>query len=167
MRDKNLLLGKVFKLHGFKGSVNIYSNIALEDLKITEHLLVKINGTLIPYKIGKIQQKKNNIFIVKFEEINSENDAIKILKKNIYFPNRLISKITENKSILGFQVFDINIGLVGEVTYVNSTTPQKLIFVSKNSKEFCFPMHKKFVNNICYKKRMLKVDIPEEIINLN
>ena len=58
-------------------------------------------------------------------------------------------------------------GELGKVTFINSKTAQQLIYVSKDEKEFCFPWHKQFVKNIDAKKRIMKVEISEELLNLN
>ena len=39
-------------------------------------------------------------------------------------------------------------GKLGEISFLNSTTAQALIHVSKDGEGFCFPWHKQFVKNI-------------------
>jgi len=39
--------------------------------------------------------------------------------------------------------------------------------VSKDEKEFCFPMHEQFVKRIDIKEGIMEVEIPEEFLNLN
>tara|TARA_B100000902_G_C26887114_1_gene705511 strand:- start:115 stop:636 length:522 start_codon:yes stop_codon:yes gene_type:complete len=166
------LIGRVFKLHGYKGDVNIYNNNDINfNFKSIRYLFLEENKTLIPFSITKIKSTKSNVILTKFEDINTEEDALKILKKEVYIPITFLPKSEKNKlsdkKILGFKVEDYNLGEIGKVISINTQTPQKLIFVNNNGKEFCFPMHKEFVLEIDHYRQIIKVNIPEDLINLN
>ena len=166
------LIGTVFKLHGYKGEVNLYNNnkISFDFQKIT-HLLIEKDNTLIPYFISKARNKKQNIILVKFEEINSEQEALQILKHNVYISINFVPKSQKNteseKALIGFKVLDSNLGYLGEISYINIQNPQKLIYVNNGEKEFCFPMHEEFIIKTKMDEKIMEVIIPEEIINLN
>lgn len=165
------LVGTVFKLHGYKGDVNIYNeNDIVFELNKIKYFLIEKNNTLIPFFIQKIRYKKANIILTKFDDINSEEEALKILKHKIYLPNNFLPKInsqTTKNEFLGFKVIDKYLGELGDITYINSQTKQKLIYVSTNENEFCFPMHENFIINVNIEKRIMEVNIPEDLINLN
>ena len=166
------LVGTVFKLHGYKGDVNIYNDNGVSfDFTKLEYFLIELNNELIPHFIETARPKKANVLLVKFEGINSEAAANKIHKRKIYLPKNWIpktdkDKITE-KTLIGYSVIDINIGNLGRITFINSQTAQQLIYVSNNEKEFCFPMHKQFIKGVDSKEKIMKVEIPEELLNLN
>jgi len=166
------LVGTVFKLHGYKGDVNIYNDDdILFDFNTINYFLIEQNNILVPFFITKAHSTKSNVILAKFEDINSEKEALIILKKKIYLPIEFLPAIDENemsdKQLIGFKILDINLGELGEITYINSQTAQQLIYVSKKEKEFCFPMHEQFIINVNTEKRIMKVKIPEELINLN
>ena len=166
------LFGTVFKLHGYKGDVNIYNDDDIPfDCSTLEYFLIELNNELVPFFIEKIRPTKPNVVLVKFENIDSEEEAKKIHKRKVYLPKDWIPETDENeitkKKLIGYSVIDINIGDLGAITYINSQTTQQLIYVSKDGKEFCFPMHDKFVKGIDTKKGIMEVEIPEEFLNLN
>jgi len=169
-KENCFLVGTIFKLHGYKGNVNIYNdNDIIFNFSKLEYFFIEINNELIPYFIEKARSTKSNIILVKFEDIDSEEEAKKIQKKKVYLPKDWIpekNKFTEKK-IIGYSVVDIHLGDLGKITFINSQTPQKLIYVKKDGKKFCFPMHEKFVKEINLKERIMKVKIPKEIIILN
>jgi len=165
------LLGTIFKLHGYKGDVNIYNDndIPLIFTNI-DFFFVEINNELIPYFADSVRPKKKKILLVKFEDVDSEEQALKILKRKVYLPNKFLPKLEDinpDKIIVGFDVTDKTLGRVGMVDFVNEKTPQKLIIVKDGEKEFFIPFHENFVINIDLENRILYIDIPEELMNIN
>ena len=165
------LLGTIFKLHGYKGDVNIYND---NDIKLIlskiSFFLIEENNELIPYFTENIRVKKKKILLVKFEDINSESEALKILNKKVYLPNTLYQKIqnlNQNQIVVGFNVIDKSLGNIGIVEFVNDSKLQSLILVKNEEKEFYIPFHEKFIKKIDVDNKILKVKIPEELININ
>ena len=173
MQKKNcFLFGTIFKLHGFKGEVNIYNDDNLPfDFSTLKYFLIELNNQLIPYFINKARPTKQNIVLVKFEDVNSEEEAKKIHKRKVYVPKHWLQKREKNeireKQLIGYTVNDLKLGNIGKIIYTNSQTKQQLIYVNKDGKEFCFPMHEQFVKEIDATERIMKVNIPEELLNLN
>ena len=167
------LIGTIFKLHGYKGNVNIYneSNINF-DLSIFSYVFIEIKNDLIPFFTKKIRITKPKVLLVTFNSIDSELEAKKLLKKNVYIPKEWIpeSKKTVNlaKELIGYSIIDLKFGYLGVITYINTQTSQYVIFVeTKNKKQFCFPMHSEFIKNTDRKQKIIKTNIPEELLNLN
>ena len=166
------LVGTIFKLHGYKGDVNIYNDDdILFDFNAIKYLLIELNKSLVPFFIRKACHKKKNVILVKFEDINSEEEAKTILKHKIFLPIEFLPKVDKSeiseKQLIGFNVIDAKLGKLGEIAYINSETAQQLIYVSKNDSEFCFPMHEQFILGIDTKEKIMEVEIPEELLNLN
>ena len=166
------LVGTVFKLHGYKGDVNIYNedNIPF-DLSILKYFLIEKNNELIPSFVEWVRQTKPNVLLVKFEDVNSEEEAKKIHKRKIYLPKNWLPKKDKNaiseKQLIGYSIIDIEMGELGEISFINSKTAQTLIHVSKDGEEFCFPWHKQFVKNIDTEQGIMEVEIPKEFLDLN
>ena len=170
LKENCFLLGTIFKLHGYKGDVTIFNEEDLTlDLKNIEFLFIKKNNSLIPFFISKIRTTKPKNILVKFEDINSEDEAKSILRSRVYIPKKFkpLKNTKSTEDITGYNVCDQNLGDLGQVTYLDSQTPQTLIYVTNNEKEFCFPMDKEFVKNINTVKRIIEVLIPKELLNLN
>ena len=173
MQKKDCFLyGTIFKLHGYKGNVKIFNeNYTSIDFSTVEYFLIEQENVLVPYFTKKVSSVQPNIILVTFEEIDSEEKAKKINKKKIYLPKKHLQKHNFNSNLqeklIGYTVIDIHIGILGKVIYINTQTPQKLIYVKKDLIEFCFPMHKEFIKETNSAKRTLTVKIPEELLNLN
>ena len=164
------LLGTIFKLHGYKGDVNIYNDNDIPlILSEIEYFFIKENNELIPYFAENKRNKKKNVLLVKFEDVDSEEDALKILKKQVYLPKSILREenLNQNKIILGFDVIDEKFGNIGRVKFVNESTSQSLIVVKGEKKEFYIPFHDQFIININVDKKIIQVDIPKELIYIN
>jgi len=166
------LFGTVFKLHGYKGDVNIYNDDDIPfDFSKLDYFLIEQKNELIPYFIDRARPTKPNVVLVNFEDVNSEKEALKILKRKVYLPKEWLPETDETditeKKLIGYTVLDINFGKLGKITYINSQTSQQLIYAEKDGVEFCFPMHEKFVKEIDPKEEIMEVEIPEELLDLN
>ena len=109
------LVGTVFKLHGYKGDVNIYNNNdILFDFNTIKYFLIEQNNSLVPFFISKARHTKENVILVSLEEINSEKTAKSLLKQKVYLPIEFLPENDENeiseKQLIGFKVQDINFG---------------------------------------------------------
>lgn len=165
------LFGTIFKLHGYKGGVNIYNDndipLILNDI---EFFYIEENNELIPYFSVSVRLKKKNVLLVQFEDVDSEKEALKILKKKVYLPNSFLPEgelLNQNKIIIGFNVLDKSLGNIGKVEFINDSTAQTLIIVKNGEKEFFIPFHDQFVVNIDVAKKILEVNIPQELIDIN
>ena len=166
------LFGTVFRLHSYKGDVNIYNDddIPFDFSKLT-YFLIEQNNELIPYFIEQARATKPNVVLVKFEDIENETLAKKLLKQKVYLPKDLIPKTDEleitEKKLIGYTVFDITKGELGKISYINSQTSQQLVYVEKEGIEFCFPMHEQFVKRIKPNEYLMEVEIPQGLLDLN
>ena len=171
LQKKNLFsFGKIFKLHGYKGAVNIYNaHNSIIDIKKIEYFLVDINGDFVPYFINNIQVKNKNILLVNFEDVDTKEEASKLLKKETFLPEKVLHTKNSRKILAGYNIIDKKLGNIGKVLAVNEKTKQKLIIaISKDqNKEFYIPFHEKFVFNINHEKKHVEVNIPQEILELN
>tara|TARA_B110000438_G_scaffold88337_1_gene87839 strand:+ start:93 stop:614 length:522 start_codon:yes stop_codon:yes gene_type:complete len=173
MQNKDcFLVGTVFKLHGYKGDVNIYNDDDIPfNFSSIKYFLINLDNNLIPFFVDRVRSTKPNIILVKFKDINSEKEAKKILKKAVFLPNEL--SLVENnngfteKQLLGFTIIDVKMGELGKITYINSQTAQQLIYVNKDGKEFCFPKHEQFIKKIDVKEKIMEVEISKELLDLN
>ena len=164
--------GTIFKLHGYKGEVNIYyDNNIIINPSLIKYILLEKNYELVPFFIETIRIKKSSIVLVKFEDVNTEKEAKILINKKIYLPKKIFQKLiknkTTNKNLVGYSVIDLNHGELGKVSYIDSKTVQKLLYVEKDGKEFCFPINDKFIKKTINNKRIIEVEIPKELIYLN
>jgi 16S rRNA processing protein RimM len=164
-------LGKIVKKHSFKGEVvikldtdepELYSNM--------ESVFVDLGGNLVPFFIEKSSLSKGTMLRVKFDDVNTEDEANFIMKSGIYLPLDLLPKLEGNKfyfhEIIGFTVIDRNFGTVGVVVNVNDTAAQPLFEIERDDKEIFIPLIDDFIQKVDRKNKEIRVETPEGLIDL-
>ncbi|MEY3199285.1 MAG: hypothetical protein RJA13_1243, partial [Bacteroidota bacterium] len=88
-------LGYVAKLHGFKGEVSLFLDVTNpEDYETLDALFIEINGQLSPFFIQEFKLKNKGFAAVKFEGVNSENEARILLRKNLFLPAQILPPLS-------------------------------------------------------------------------
>ena len=52
-------------------------------------MFIELNGGLVPFFIDSFRLKKENIALVKFEDVDSEEDAQALVSKKVFLPLNL------------------------------------------------------------------------------
>ena len=90
-------LGEVIKTHGLNGEVNIGLDVDFpDDYKNLESVFLKKEGKLDPFFIDTLQINGTKA-IVKFEEVDSLNEAKKLVKSELFLPLTLLSKLSKGE----------------------------------------------------------------------
>ncbi|MEZ4876335.1 MAG: ribosome maturation factor RimM [Flavobacterium sp.] len=164
-------LGKIAKKFSFKGEVLLYLDTDEPELyENLESVLVEMNKNLIPFFIENSSLHKNDFLRVKFEEVDSEEEADSILGCEIYLPLTMLPKLEGNKfyfhEVIGFKIEDKRLGIVGEIVSINDTTAQPLFEVLNNGVEILIPMIDHFLLEIDRKNNKVVMDLPEGLIEM-
>ena len=164
-------LGKIVRKHSFKGEVVIKLDTDEPELYENMESVFVLHGTnLIPFFIEKSLLQKGNQLRTKFEGVDSESDADGILKSGVYLPLTMLPKLTGNQfyfhEVIGFQLEDVNFGIVGEIVGINDKTAQPLFEVDKDGVEIFIPMIDHFIKKIDRENNKVIVETPEGLIDL-
>ena len=164
-------LGKIVKKHSFRGEVIIKLDTDEPELyRNMESVFVNLGGNLIPFFIEKSSLSKQTQFRVKFEDINSEEEAESILRSEIYLPLDLLPKLEGTKfyyhEVIGFKILDVNFGLVGTIESINDTAAQPLFEILHGDKEVFIPLIDDFIKKVDRTKKQIHVETPEGLIDL-
>ncbi|KAB1154011.1 16S rRNA processing protein RimM [Tenacibaculum aiptasiae] len=165
-------LGKIVKKHSFKGEVVIKLDTDEPDLyRNLESVFVDLGNNLVPFFIEKSSLSKNTMFRVKFEDVDSEQDADAIMRSDIYLPLDLLPKLSGNKfyyhEVIGFKVIDASHGEVGFIASINDSSAQPLFEIEgDNGDEIFIPMIDEFIKKVDKENKIIEVATPEGLIDL-
>lgn len=164
-------LGKIAKKFSFKGEVLVYLDTDEPELyENLESVFVQQNKHLVPFFIESSSLHKNDFLRVHFEDINTEVDAKNLLGSEIYLPLNMLPKLSGNKfyfhEVIGFEVEDKRLGIVGEIQSINDSTAQPLFEVLKDGTEILIPMIDHFLVKIDRENKKVIMDLPEGLIEM-
>ncbi|WP_324719880.1 ribosome maturation factor RimM [Salinimicrobium sp. HB62] len=170
-KEECFYLGRIVSKFSFKGEVLIKLDTdEPESYLEMESVFVEYDNNLVPFFIERSSLQKSNLLRVKFEEVDSEEDAEDLMKCDLYLPLNLLPELNEDQfyfhEIIGFTVEDANYGTVGTLTGINDTTSQALFEIEKDGKEVLIPMNDQFLEKVDKKNKVIYVKTPEGLIDL-
>lgn len=164
-------LGKIVKKYSFKGELLV--KLDTDDPSTytkMESVFIDKNKSLIPFFIERSSLHKSTLLRVKFEDIDSEEDADKLLKSELYLPLEFLPQLTGNKfyyhEIVGFEAEDLSFGLVGIVKGVNDTTNQAILEIDRNGSEILIPLIDDFIKSVDRELKKIILEVPEGLIDI-
>ncbi|MEO5787769.1 MAG: ribosome maturation factor RimM [Gelidibacter sp.] len=171
LKEDCFYVGKIVKKYSFKGELLI--KLDSDDPEIYEDMdsvFVDLRNNLVPFFIESSQLHKSELLRVKFEDVETEQDADALLKCDIYLPLEFLPKLDDDKfyfhEIIGFAVEDVNFGKVGVVKSVNDSTAQALFEIDRDGIEILIPMNDAFIKKVDKENRLILLETPEGLIDL-
>lgn len=170
-KEECFFLGKIVSKFSFRGEVLIKLDTDDPESYLgMESVFVEYGNNLVPFFVERSSLQKSNLLRVKFEDVNSEEDADDLLKCNLYLPLELLPELDDDQfyfhEIIGFTIEDVNYGTVGILTGINDTTSQALFEIDNNGKQVLIPMNDEFLHKVDKENKIIVVKTPEGLIEL-
>ncbi|WP_298545466.1 ribosome maturation factor RimM [uncultured Aquimarina sp.] len=164
-------LGKIVSKFSFKGEVLIKLDTDEPESYVKmESVFINYNKNLVPFFIEKSSLHKSDLLRVKFEDVDSEEDADDLMKAEIYLPMDLLPKLEGDKfyfhEVIGFKIIDSTFGEVGVIKSINDSTAQALFEIDRNGIEILIPMNDEFIDKVDRENNTVFVNTPEGLIDL-
>ncbi len=171
LKEECFYLGKIVSKFSFKGEVLIKLDTdEPEEYTGMESVFVDYNENLVPFFIERSGLHRSTLLRVKFEDVDTEEDAEDIMKCDVYLPLNQLPELDGDKfyfhEIIGFTVEDINYGTVGKITAINDSTAQSLFEIDKDGKQIFIPLNDEFIEKLDKKNKIIFVQTPEGLIDL-
>ena len=156
--------GKISKVHGLSGEVNIvpYSR-QLDNISTLERIFITKSpgGSPVELKIIKSRLKKNTA-VLKLEGINTIEDAEKLVGKVIHVEKSDLNELGEDEyywfDLIGLKTYTESGEYIGKVNDLIDRSLQSLLIVANEDKEYLIPLTEPIVK---------KVDIKQSKIIIN
>ena len=164
-------LGKIAKKFSFKGEVLIYLDTDEPELyENMESVFVEFNKNLVPFFIENSSLHKNDFLRVRFEDVDSEEEADKLIGLEVYLPLSMLPKLEGNKfyfhEVIGFEIEDKRVGVFGKIISINDSSAQPLFEVVNGSVEILVPMIDQFLVKIDRENKKVIMDLPEGLVEM-
>ena len=163
-------IGKIVATHGLGGSL-ILSHIVGNSkwLKKDATLLLEMQkGSYIPYFVSQVKASNEKEYIINFEDTDKVEAAKKLVTKHVYVDEALLADYAKQSPLLwiGFKVTDKHIGEIGDIEDVLQTGAQWLAKLTWKNTEVLIPLIDQTIEQVDIKKKVLKTDLPEGLLDV-
>ncbi len=170
-RDEVYKIGKLGKPHGVKGEISFAITDDVFDRVDADYLVLDIDGILVPFYMEEYRFKNDENVLVKFEDIDSQEQARNYTGCEVYFPRELSDSDGENMTwaeIIGFTLVDAATGkTVGTIDHVDDSTINLLFEVtSTDGKELLIPASNDLMEEVDADKKEIRMAVPAGLLDL-
>ena len=167
-----LKVGKIVNTHSLKGEVKVISSTDFEEerFKKGSKLLITRGNQLIREVIVESYRNHKNFLLVKFEGIDSVEEAEKLKNLQIKIDSDEVGELEENEfyfhQIIGCEVFDENDKNLGEI--IDILTPganDVWVIKGENGKEILIPYIEDVVKQIDITNKKVNIEVMEGLID--
>ena len=162
-------VGKIVKTHGVNGEVivELDNPAILEDT--TEPVVLEIEGLRVPFFISQARAVSAQRARVQFDCTHTEKRAKTLVGCKFFVSPDVFDDIDDEyaspSAIVGFTVVDKRHGDIGKVLSVDNLNINPIMVVGE--KQTLIPFHPEFVSKIDFRKRQVRVALPDGLLNLN
>jgi 16S rRNA processing protein RimM len=170
-KDDCFQLGHISRLHGYKGEIiAVLDTDRPEAYEIMESVLLESRGELIPFFIEALSRNSKGHFILKFEEIENEAQARKLIGTELWMPLAVLPAL-EGKNfyyheVIGFTMVHNGVAF-GICTELIDHSAQPLFKVEdENGNEILVPAINEFIISINREERSMDLNLPAGLLEL-
>ena len=162
-------IGKIGKPHGVKGEVSFHFSDDVFDRTDCPYLVCSMDGILVPFFIEEYRFKSNEVALIKFERIDTSEQAAMFTNKMVYFPKSYAEQAEEGglswQYFIGFSAHDTAPGELGELIDVDESTINTLFVVERpDGEEILIPAQEEFIEDIDHNKRLIIFKLPDGLL---
>lgn len=161
-------IGRLGKPHGVKGEVSFQFSDDVFDRTDCDYLLLSLDGILVPFFIEEYRFRSNEVALVKFCDIDTQERAAQLTGSEVFFPRDMVPEEDDDtftwSQLAGFTVVNEETGLpVGTIDHVDDSTVNVLIEMEDGR---LLPAADEMIIGVDREKRELRMRLPEGLLDL-
>ena len=170
-KDQCFQIGRLAKVHGLRGEVNVVLDVDYpEDYDGLEHLFLEQKGRLIPFFLEHFVIQPGGKALAKFEDLNSIEQVEALVGAEVYLPLTELPELDENQyyyhDLIGFEVTDEVLGLIGTVQIIYDLETQDLLGVTHQGKEVLIPIQDGIITKVDKAAKKVYCQLPEGLLDI-
>ncbi len=164
-------IGMLTRPHGVKGEIAFFFTDDIFDRVDCDYLICMMEGILVPFFIEEYRFKSDNVALVRFEGIDTAEQARRFTNIEVYFPVHLAKEKPEGgfswSYFIGFAVEDVSHGCLGVIEHVDDSTMNVLFVIKRENDEILVPAHEEFIVELNHERRFMLLDLPEGLLDFD
>lgn len=165
-KEEVFKIGRLGKAHGVKGEVSFQFDDDVFDRTDADYLILDIDGILVPFFIEEYRFRSDNVALMKFEDIDTQDRAQELTGCDVYFPCALADEddAPTLTFLVGFDVIDaINGKTVGRIAAIDDSTANLLFELADGR---LLPAADELISDIDQFGRTITMNIPKGLLEL-
>lgn len=164
-------LGKILKTYGNKGHLLVMLDVDNpgEYLEL-ESVYLDLQGERVPFFIDELELKHNKKATLRFQDVNSIEDAEIYPGLEMYLPSSQLPPLEGDRfyfhEITGFRVVDRKYGEIGLIEDVLELPHQSLFQIKWGEKEILIPVIDEVIRSVDRENKILEIEAPEGLIEI-
>lgn len=164
-------IGRLGRPHGVRGEVTMQVGDDVFDRTDADHLILSIDGILVPFFMEEYRFRSNEVALIKFENIDSEDRARELTGCDVYFERQQHGDEDEEMTwaeIIGFSIVDAaSEKTIGTISRVDDSTLNVLFEVTTDDgRDLLIPAGEDMVTAVDRAGRTITMEIPEGLLSL-
>lgn len=163
--DEVYKIGRVGKTHGIHGEVQVQIDDDVFDRVDAEYLILRIDGILVPFFMDEYRFKNDDIALVKFSDINSNEQARRLTGCEVFFQRAMADAEEHDMTyaeLVGYSVVNsADNAVLGQIEYVDDATDNILFELTDGT---LIPAAEELIAEIDSENRRITMIIPEGLI---
>ena len=161
-------IGKLGKAHGVKGEIQLQFDDDVFDRVEAEYLILRLDGIMVPFFMEEYRFKSDEVALVKFEGIDTQERARPLTGTEVFFPRELADGDESDElsyaQLVGFTlVNDADSKEVGTIAFIDEQT-MNIMFEMEDGT--LIPASEELITDIDTENKKITVDIPQGILDL-
>lgn len=160
-------IGTLTRTHGIRGELSMNFTDDVWDRADADYLFLEVDGIQVPFFLEEWRFRSDSVALLKFQDIDTAEEAEEYVGTDVYFPHELTPPIQEDEEyswrhFTGWQVEDAVAGPLGVIDHVETSTANVLFCVG----DLLLPANEDFIESIDAEKRVVHMTLPEGLLTL-
>lgn len=160
-------IGTLTRTHGIGGELSMNFTDDVWDRADADYIFLEADGIQVPFFLEGWRFRSNSVALLKFQDIDSAEDAEEFVGADVYFPYELTPEPDENdeytwRHFTGWQIIDKTAGNLGKIDHVEDSTAN-VIFCMEDK---LIPAAEDFIEKIDAAKRIVYMNLPQGLLDL-
>jgi 16S rRNA processing protein RimM len=172
MINKNQLfpIGQINKPHGIQGEMSFGFTTDVFELEELPFFIFELDGIFVPFVVSEFRLKTSSTGILRLDGLNSEEDARTFSGLQIFILKEQLDLLPEVEPgldyLVGFQLKDIEKGMIGVISEIDHTTENALFVIQQEDDELLIPVGEEYIREIDQDNKIIEVELPEGLLDL-
>ncbi|MBN7809396.1 16S rRNA processing protein RimM [Algoriphagus sp. H41] len=170
-KDQCFQVGRIAKVHGLRGEVNVVLDVDYpEDYEGLEHLFLEQKGRLVPFFLEHFVIQPGGKALAKFEELDTIESVENLVGAEAFLPLTELPQLEDDQyyyhELVGFEVIDQTLGLIGPVQVIYDLETQDLLGVIHQGKEVLIPIQDGIISQVDKAAKKVFCQLPEGLLDI-